>query len=538
MDAHTRLIEMNAVERLAARDASLFADPVTAATRLGWVGMAAVAAEQAAGFRRLATDAVERGITDVVLLGMGGSSLAALVLSRSIRGAAGYPVLHVLDTTSPSQTRALLESLAPSSTLVIVASKSGSTIEPLSLLAIFRAWLIDALGDAAGAHLIAITDPGSPLEALARAMGFTDTVSSPADVGGRYSALTPFGTLPAALCGIDAARLAATAEVLETACGAPGDENPAVALAAWMADAYEDGRDKLTIVCSPAIGSFGLWVEQLVAESTGKAGRGMLPVLENAPGLPDSHGRDRLTFVLRTEDDRELAALPGLLPEGEPVFEVVIDDPYNVAAAFVHWQWAIALFSALEDIEPFDQPDVEATKIAARSILTGDSAQTACALVPGGFVLMSSPGLPTTDIPVAVASLLDRMVAGSYLAVLAYLPEDDALLAPLRAACAEVATAHRAPVTLELGPRYQHSTGQYHKGGPETGVFLVITVKDPVDLPIPGEAFTLARLHAAQAAGDAAALIALGRPVLALELASDSDLAAVCRALTRAAAAG
>jgi len=537
VDAHTRLTEMNAVQRLAQRDATLFADPEIAAKRLGWTRAAADAAEQAVGFAAFAARMSEAGTTDVVLLGMGGSSLAPLVLSRSIPRADGYATLHVLDTTSPSQTRALLGSLAPSTTLVIVASKSGSTIEPLSLLAIFHDWLSTSLGDAARDHLIAITDPGSPLEALAEADRFARVVRGPSDVGGRYSALTPFAMVPAALCGIDVCRLAATAAVLEDACAKPGDANPASALAAWMGDAYEDDRDKLTVVCSPGIESFGLWVEQLVAESTGKRGRGMLPVLESAPGLPEAHGADRLTFILRTDDDTELAGLPARLPADEPVFEVVIDDAYNIAAAFLHWQWAIALFAALEGIEPFDQPDVEASKAAARNILTHTAPETSCVPVHGGHVLMSSPGIPVSDIPAAVDGLIGRMGSGAYLAVLAYLPEDEALLAPLRAACAEVATAHRSPFTLELGPRYQHSTGQYHKGGPDTGVFLVITVKDTEDLPIPGQRFTLAQLHAAQAAGDAAALMALGRPVLALELTRESDLSVVCDALRSAARA-
>jgi len=538
VDASTRLTEMKAVEKLAARDATLFADPGIASTRLGWVGMARAAAADAPEFMALASRVAAEGTTDIVLLGMGGSSLAPLVLSRSIPGAEGRPALHVLDTTSPSRTRALLDTLTPATTLVIVASKSGSTIEPLSLLAVFRSWLTAALGDSAGAHLLAVTDSGSPLEALARSTGFGHVVLAPGDVGGRYSSLTPFATLPAALCGIDAERLAATAAVLEAACAEPGAGNPAAALAAWMADAYEDGRDKLTVVCSPALASFGLWVEQLVAESTGKCGRGLLPVLEGAPGLPMAHGADRLTFVLRTDDDAELAGLPGRLPAGEPVFEVVIDDPYNIAAAFVHWQWAIALFSALEGIEPFDQPDVEASKSEARSILTRDAPETSCIPVAGGSVLLSSPGIPVSGIPEAVAGLIGRMGPAAYLAVLAYLPEDEAVLAPLRAACVAVAVARRAPFTLELGPRYLHSTGQYHKGGPDTGVFLVITVRDSEDLAIPGQAFTLAGLHAAQAAGDSAALIALGRPVLALELGSESALPAVADALTLAAADG
>ncbi len=511
MDARDRLIEMHAVERLAARDASLFADPGIAADRLGWVDAGARAVDAATGLRTLAAELTSPGITDVVVLGMGGSSLPAVVLSRTIGSAPGAPTLHVLDTTSPSQVAAALRSLAPATTLVLVASKSGSTVEPLALLDVFRPWLTDTLGAEAGSHLVAVTDSGSSLEALALAEGFASIVRTPYDIGGRYSALTPFGLFPAALAGIDVARLATTAAAFEDACRTPSADNPAIALTSWMADACAVGRDKLAVVCSPRLASFGLWVEQLVAESTGKGGAGLLPVLEDSPGLPAAHAADRMTFVLRLEDDTVLAGLADLLPDGEPVFEVVVDDAYSLAAEFVHWTWAVALFAALEGIEPFDQPDVEEAKSATRAILlSGDE-------TPGESV-PASPDGPQGDLAARVRALLGDVPDGGYLAVLAYLPEDESLLGPLRAACADVAVAHRVPVTLELGPRYLHSTGQFHKGGTPNGSFLVITAPaaDTDGLR------SLARLNAAQAAGDASALVAHGRPVLAIVLDGDT----------------
>ncbi len=534
LDARTRLIEMHAVERLAARDASLFADPQVAAQRLGWIGLPEAAAAGAERLAAIADEAVAAGITDVVLLGMGGSSLAALVLSRSIPGAPGHPALHVLDTTSPSQIRALLDLLAPAATLVIVSSKSGTSVEPLSLLSVLRSWMTATLGDDARDHFIALTDAGTPLETLASEDGFAHTVTTPTDVGGRYAALTPFATVPAALAGVDIERLTLTAGALEEACMAPGPDNPALALAAWMADAYADGRDKLTIVCSHEVSSFGLWVEQLVAESTGKLGRGLLPVLERAPGLPDAHGADRMTFVLRMEDDGELIELQHWLPDGEPVFEVVINDPYALAAEFVHWEWAVALFSADAGIECFDQPDVENAKAATRAILRKEAEPPERTALATGARLAASPGIPTVGIAAAAAALLERLPDHGYLAVLAYLAEDDAALTQLGAVCERVSVARRAPVTLELGPRYLHSTGQYHKGGPADGAFLVITVTDTVDVPIPGESFTLADLHAAQPAGDASALLSLGRTVLAVELPSIAGLTEVTTALAGA----
>ena len=502
VDARARLVEMHAIERLGARDASLFADPALASQRLGWVGTGARAMQDVPALLKVAAD-LAPGITDVVILGMGGSSLAALVLARTIGSAPGAPAIHVLDTTSPGQTTTLLDALTPATTLVVVSSKSGTTAEPLAQLAVLRPWLAGALGDSANAHQLAITDPGSPLETLAGADRFARVVNAPPDVGGRYAALTPFALLPAALAGVDVERLASTAAAFENACLTARDDNPALALAAWMADAYDTGRDKLTVVCSPALAAFGLWVEQLVAESTGKRGAGLLPVLEESPGLSAAHSADRMTFVLRREDDEELAGIESRLPAGEPVFEVVVDDPYALAAEFVHWMWAVALFAAVEGIEPFDQPDVESAKTATRALL---------AKGPGaaGDGASSTPEMAQGDLASRVRALVRSVAGNGFVAVLAYLPEDDELLLPLRAECARLSEALKMPVTLQLGPRYLHSTGQYFKGGPRNGSYLIVTTGHCDGLV--GPLLALADLKEAQAAGDAAALLAPARP--------------------------
>lgn len=519
MDARTHMDRLHAVDRLASSDASLFADPAIAAERLGWIGLPADAAAQAPSLREVAADVVAAGVTDVVLLGMGGSSLAPLVLSRAIDVAPGNPVLHVVDTTSPEHVDRLLRGLRPASTFVLVSSKSGTTVEPRSLAEVFRAWLRADLGDGAERHMAAVTDPGSELAALASSEGFSRVFLAPPDVGGRYAALTPFATVPGSLVGVDTGRLAAAGQAAEAACRTPGDTNPGEALAAWLSDAYDAGRDKLTIVCSPPLASFGLWVEQLVAESTGKGGRGLLPVLEQAPGLPSAHGPDRMTFVLRTPEDAELASLPSRLPAGEPSFESVLDDAYLLGGEAVRWEWAIALFSVLQGIEPFDQPDVEEAKATTAAILSGDRAAPESTLRDGDLTITSNTdGAAPHDMRSALEALFANAAAPSYLAVLAYLPEDDAVLAPLRDACDAVAATLRIAVTLELGPRYLHSTGQYHKGGPATGRFLVVTADDRVDLDIPGRPFTLAQLHRAQPAGDVATLMSRGRPVVAVRL--------------------
>lgn len=522
MDSRKRLTDMRAVPRLAERDASLFAEPAIAADRLGWVGLPGHAAAGAAALGELAEDVRGSGITDVVLLGMGGSSLAPLVISRVIGNAVGSPNLHVLDSTNPVQADMLMKRLWPASTLAVVSSKSGTTIEPLSLAAVFRSWMDPLLGEGAGQHFVAVTDPGSPLEEYAAQQGYAAVFHAPSDVGGRYAALTPFATVPAALMGVDVAALAGRAMAMESSCSTDGDDNPALALAAWMADAYEDGRDKLTFVASEAFAPFGMWVEQLIAESTGKGGRGLLPVLEPAPGDPAAHGADRMVVVMRTPEDEALGALHSWLPADTPLLEIVVEDPYDIGGEFVRWEWACALFSVAVGIEPFDQPDVAVAKEATDAILDGRRHVPPPGLHQGQIAITADAagsGRPeVSSLAAALELLLAGERPGDYLAVLAYLPEDDRLLAPLRDACAAVAESRRMAVTLELGPRYLHSTGQYHKGGPAAGRFLVVTSRDEVGPTVPGRSFTLAQLHRAQAEGDYLSLAATGRPVVRVDL--------------------
>jgi len=516
VDARSRLTQMRAIPRLAAKEATLFFDPVVAADRLGWIGSPQTAADGSAALAAYGSEVAASGITDVVLVGMGGSSLAPLVLARVFGRVAGHPALHVLDTTSPHQVLTLLGALTPATTLVVVSSKSGTTIEPLSLASILRVWMEAALGDGAGAHFVAITDPGSPLDDSARTGGFSRVFRAPDDVGGRYAALTQFATVPAALSGFDVARLAASALRAKAACGVDDDDNPGASLAAWLADAYADGRDKLTLVVSDQYAAFGLWVEQLVAESTGKRGAGVLPVLEDAPGDPAAHGPDRTTFILRTPEDEALAGLPALLPSDEPVFEAVLGDAFGLGGEFVRWEWAVALFSVLNSIEPFDQPNVAEAKAASESILRAGASDVTPARIE-----VSAPGGDAAGLD-ELAPMLGTMLAaggpGSYLAVLAYLPDDPALLAPIREACAALSESRRMPVTFQLGPRYLHSTGQYHKGGPSTGIFLVITAGSAEDVQIRGKSYTLGVLNRAQATGDVVTLSAHGRPVLRVTL--------------------
>ncbi len=514
------------MRRLWARDPRLFSDDpeVKAAVsgRLGWVGLASKASGEAEALAQAAAAAKDAGVADVLLLGMGGSSLAPMVISQVIGHAPGSPALHVLDTTSPWATVRLQERLVPRSTLVLVASKSGTTIEPASLYLIFRAWFDERLHEEAGGRFIAITDPGSPLETLATEQGFAAVFRAPSDVGGRYSALTPFGMVPSALSGIDLAPLLASASAMEAACSPDASDNPAADLAAFLADSHADGRDKLTLIASDGLAPFGLWIEQLVAESTGKTGTGVLPVLMRAPGDHAALGEDRAVVVMRTRDDDALAALPGQLPAGTPCREIVLDDAHDIGGEFVRWELATALLGHLLGVNPFDEPNVAEAKSATADILGGAGAPSHQLHVGDTWITTDLPTKPASEIgglPAALEALLEGAGPGAYLAVLAYLPEDSELVAPLREALESVSHARRLACCLQIGPRYLHSTGQYHKGGPPTGRFLIVTARDAVGPTVPGRPYTLAELHRAQAEGDYVTLSAHHLPVVRVDLA-------------------
>jgi glucose-6-phosphate isomerase len=526
VDAVEKLRQADAVRRLADRDPSLFSDDAevqaAVSNRLGWVSLAARATAEAAPLAEAGKVARTTGIENVVLLGMGGSSLAPLVLSQIVGNAPGSPALHVLDTTSPWVLARMENQFLPERTLVVVSSKSGTTIEPLSLYGLFRVWFDSLLHERAGEHFLAVTDPDSPLEKLASDHGFAAVFHAPPDVGGRYSALTTFGTVPISLIGMDVARLAASAAYMEQSCHADVDVNPAATLAAWIANAHAEGRDKLTLVFSEPLAPFGLWIEQLVAESTGKNGTGIIPVLETGPGEPEAYGPDRLVFVYRTPGDDTLAALPGRLPEGVPCMEVVLTDVHDLGGEFVRWETATALTGFLLGINPFDEPNVAEAKKATSDILGGSLRMPEPQMQVGETLVTSHlPGsTPATGGTLAtpISDLLDGAGPGSYLAVLAYLPEDEELMIPLREAVAALARARRLACTLEIGPRYLHSTGQLHKGGPKTGRFLIVTARDNGGPPIPGQPFTLAQLHRAQAEGDFVTLMNHGLPVVRVDL--------------------
>lgn len=487
----------NALARIVARDGSLFSDDPSvaaeAAAYMGWTDLAARALDELPAIERLAADVKADGLTDVVLLGMGGSSLAALVMGGLLPGDGTR--LHVLDTTSPVTVRRVLESVDPATTLCLVSSKSGGTIEPNALYAIFRHHFDETLGrQAAGRRFVAITDPGSSLERLADDHVFRATVLTPPSVGGRYSALTAFGLVPAALLGIDVRHLVAEAHTVEDALSRREDPMP---LAALMAAGHADGRDKLTIVAPQELRVFGLWVEQLVAESLGKQGRGIVPVIELGTPTRRAARPDESFVVLATPAAEEFVP-----SDDSPHLAFTLRDPHELGGWFVLWEYSVALAGASMVVNPFDQPNVAQAKAATAAVLDGT---------------VEPPTFTGADASV-LAQALTACRPGDYVAILAYLPYDDEPLASVDAATFAVAEHVDLPVCLELGPRYLHSTGQLHKGGPGTGLFVMVTTRDGSDIDVPGHPFTLAALHRAQADGDMATLIATGRRVVRIEL--------------------
>ncbi len=535
MNAMQRLIDANAVARLVKRDPQLFSDdvdlrqPIT--QRLGWTDLAEKAAGRLPLVCNLAGVLAGEGARDIVLLGMGGSSLAALVMKAILDHPADAPRLHILDTTRPAAVSELLDTLVREHTFFLVSSKSGTTVEPLSLYAIFRQWMEETMErPAAGRHFIAITDPASALEKMRQKEVMRVALTAPANVGGRFSALTIFGLAPLTLSGVDLTQVIDEARTMERACQQSTPENPGAALAAWIADAHAGGRDKLTLVTSKRWLPFGLWVEQLVAESTGKHGTGVVPIIEHLPTRPTGFGDDRAVVVMREPGDTDLAVFAsGARAEGHPVVEWTVDSPSAIGAEFVRWEYAVGLLGVLLAINPFDEPDVGAAKKMTSQVLDGTTTVPAAVADIDGVWVTYAGGLAGTaaprDLLASLAPLGAARRTGDYLATLAYISDDETTIGLLRGALKAVSSANGIATCLETGPRYLHSTGQLHKGGPDSGLFLVITARDRADLAVPGSPFTLARLYRAQAEGDLCALAERGRRVMRLDLPGDDPAA-------------
>ena len=501
------------VRRIAEKDAGLWKSNGSAQTeireRLGWLQVADRMEERVPDLEALRKELVGEGFTDVVLMGMGGSSLAPEVFRQTFGAPRGALDVHVLDTTDPAAISALEKAIDLRKTVFIVASKSGTTLETLSHYRYF--W---QRAGQKGGQFIAITDPGTSLADEASRRGFRRTFLNPPDIGGRYSALSYFGLVPAALGGVDVAGLLDRAATMVQACSpsVPAAENPGAWLGAVFAEAAKVGRDKITIVAPPAIQSFGVWAEQLIAESTGKEGKGLVPVADEALGAAQLYGNDRLFVRLALPGDDEPSALAALGKAGHPIVTLKLSDPLAIGAEFFRWEYAIAVAGAILGINVFDQPNVQEAKDLTRKVLSEGNPPT----VGQGIRWAGQSG---ATLEAAIQSLLGQVRAGDYVALLAFIvpsPEHDRALNAIRLA---IRDGHRVATTVGYGPRYLHSTGQLHKGGPNTGIFIQLVGDDPQDVPIPREKLSFRVLKQAQALGDFQALRNHGRRVLRVQMA-------------------
>lgn len=516
------LSEERVVERLWSRDHTLWHDrPAGITDRLGWLTAPETFSLQLDELIDFATEIRDEAIRDVVLLGMGGSSLGAECLRHLFGCEPGYPALHVLDSTVPAQVAQVRSRIDPRATLFLVASKSGSTAEVLNLFEYFWDLATTALDTGAGSRFVAITDPESPLVRIAVSRGFRRVFPNPADIGGRFSVLSRFGLLPAALLGVDLGELMASARwtsqrcrsdrlgAVETEISVDPEVNPGAWLGAVLGAATQSGRDKLTFLTSPRLAKFGLWAEQLIAESTGKDGKGIIPIVDEPFAAADCYRQDRLFVVMRLDRDSNAdldAQAERLRSAGHPMIAFELGEPAHLGGEFVRWQVAVAVAAHLIGVHPFDQPDVEETKINTRRLL--ESFET-------------DGQLPQSDPGDALFETLRRGEPPSYVALMAYASADPALDRAIAQVRRWILERHRLASTFGYAPRLLHSTGQLHKGGPDGGLFVQLLALDEPGIPIPDRPYSFGTLAHAQAVGDWQALTARGRRCLRVELGAE-----------------
>jgi transaldolase/glucose-6-phosphate isomerase len=513
-----QLQKEDAPRRLWAKDSTLWtSDPAKRdeiRDRLGWLSVADQMLEHVAELKQLARDA--RTYSDVVLLGMGGSSLCPDVLRNTFGSTKGHPRLHVLDTTDPATILGVRAKIRIQDTLFIVASKSGETTETLSHFAYFWGEVnSNGRAGAAGRHFAAITDPGTSLEKLAKEHGFRWIFRNPPDIGGRYSALSYFGLVPGALIGVDVAEMLERAVEMSHSCAdsVPVDKNPGVWLGAVMGELALGGRNKVTLIASPRIATFGYWVEQLIAESTGKEGKGIVPVEGEPVGKPAVYGDDRLFVYIRMDGDAPHRAVQALEKAGQPVVTLTMRDRLDLGGEFLRWEIATAIAGSILRIDAFDQPNVQESKDNTKKVLAKFKASGKLPPAESVAASKSKSGLK---------ALLDRAKPGAYFAIMAYTTRtagSEAAIAAIRTAVRD--HTHHA-TTAGYGPRFLHSTGQLHKGGPKTGLFLQIVQDDTKDVAIPGQPYSFSVLKQAQSLGDLQSLTSRRLPVLRVTLGKDA----------------
>jgi transaldolase / glucose-6-phosphate isomerase len=510
---------------------------------IGWLGIVEEQLKQLTQLAAAATDAAKAGFTHALLLGMGGSSLCPEVLKITYGKQPGHPELHVLDSTDPAQIKSIENQVDLAKTLCIVASKSGSTLEPN----IFKQYFFDRMQqvvgkDKAGDHFIAITDPGSKMQQVAERDHFRKIFFGVASIGGRYSALSNFGMVPAAIMGLDLAKFLQRTNEMVQACkpGVPAEQNPGAVLGAILGTLGNLGRNKVTIITSPGIHDLGAWLEQLIAESTGKIGKGLVPVDREALGAPEAYGNDRVFVHLRLASEPDTAQkrkLDALRNAGHPVVEIELADTYDLGQEFFRWEIATAVAGSILKINPFNQPDVEASKIVTRQLT---EAYEKSGKLPEESPIFDADGIKLFTDERNAANLknlaggdqsltgllrahLSQISPGDYVALLAYVEMNGPHEEKLQAIRHTVRDRKHVATCLGFGPRFLHSTGQAYKGGPNTGVFLQITCDDANDLPVPGQKYTFGTVKAAQARGDFQVLADRKRRALRVHLPKDVD---------------
>jgi transaldolase/glucose-6-phosphate isomerase len=528
------------VRRLWAKDPTLWhTDPLQQKlirNALGWLYITEQQVHHLPRIKGVAESVRAAGFKHALLLGMGGSSLCPEVFRMTFGVVPGYPELHVLDSTVPAQVRSFEKRVDLAKTLCIVASKSGTTTEPLVFYRYFYERVRQVKGEKAGENFIAITDPGSLLEKLAQESQFRDVLPGVPDIGGRYSALSNFGIVPAAIMGVNVEHLLYRAERMRLSCDScvPPEDNPGVVLGVVMGELAKQGRDKITFVTSPAIWGLGAWIEQLIAESTGKEGRGIVPIDDEPLGPPEVYGKDRFFAYIRysagadTAQDAKVAALE---KAGHPVVRIELAELINLGEEFFLWEIATAVAGSLLGVNAFDQPNVQESKDYTKNFLDG---YNKTGRLPEEQPILTTDGIKVygdaanrqalkgaATLEQALKAHFARVQAGDYFAVNAFLERTDAVHRALQAIRLQVRNKKMVATTLGYGPRFLHSTGQLHKGGPNSGVFIQITSDDAEDLPIPGESYTFGVLKSAQALGDFLSLSKRNRRAIRVHLGKD-----------------
>jgi transaldolase/glucose-6-phosphate isomerase len=539
------------VRRLWQRDASLWTN-TDESQWLGWLDITENQLEKKDQFQRLAEEIRKEKFSDILLLGMGGSSLCPEVLAKTFGPINGFPSLHVLDSTDPAQVKSFEKKIDLANTLFIVSSKSGSTLEPNIFKQYFFERVKQTIGaEKAGGRFIAVTDPRSKLQAEAEKDKFRYIFHGLPSIGGRYSALSNFGIVPAAVMGVDVAKFLDRSEEMVRACvpSVPVEKNPGVMLGIVLGSAAKSARDKVTIITSPAISDLGAWLEQLLAESTGKQGKGFIPVDRERLASPETYGNDRIFAYLRfdgspdADQDNKIAALE---KAGQPVIRISVMNTYDIGQEFFRWEIATAVAGSILGINAFNQPDVEASKIETRK-LTSEYEKTGS--LPVEKPIFEQNRIQLFTDPKNAGALgnqnslkdylrvhLGRIAQGDYFALLAYVEMNDDHESQLQQIRQVVRDSQRLATCLGFGPRFLHSTGQAYEGGPNSGVFLQITCDDAVDLPVPGQKYTFGIVKAAQARGDFQVLAERGRRALRVHLGKDvnAGLATLSRAVKEA----